>query len=621
MSKPPGFVFDVEADGLKPTKIHCLAAFDKSGNAKASTSYDQMRSFLTNADILIGHNIIKFDIPVLERILNIEIKAKLVDTLALSWVLFPDRQRHGLEWWGEDFGIPKPVVEDWDNLPIEVYKERCEEDIKINQRLWNKCWNYLCKLYNDDEETIWLYLDYLSFKLDCARQQEKDGWLLDRGKCGKAIKELGSEYDKKYALLASAMPKVPIKTIKVRPNKPFKKDGSYSVAGAFWFSLLKEVNLPEDYDGIVEVVSKYEEPNPQSNDQIKAWLYSLGWKPETFKYVKEEDGSFRGIEQVRKEDNGEKVLCDSVLVLRDKEPAIDYLQGITVLQHRLSILEGFLNNVRPDGRIQAEIGGFTNTLRMKHRIAVNLPGVDKAYGKIIRGVLIAPEGEELCGADMSALEDKLKRHFIYKYDPEYVKAMDTPGFDPHLDIAITANMMTVEEAEAYKAGDHSKKPIRHKAKTANYSCQYGAAAKTIAQNTGMPLKDAEILHKAYWKRNWSLKKVAEDQIVKIVDGQKWLFNPINKFWYSLRAEKDRFSTLVQGTAAYVFDRWVYYVRSKRKQLTASFHDEIVLCIAKGYREKCSQLLQWAIDMVNEEVKLNQTLTIDIQYHQSYAGVH
>ena len=100
------WVFDVEGDSLTPTKLHCACLVNPQSDKIFSTSnYDQMRKAFTEADILIGHNIQRFDTPVLERLLGIKIKAKLIDTLALSWYLFPERNRHGIESWGNDFGI------------------------------------------------------------------------------------------------------------------------------------------------------------------------------------------------------------------------------------------------------------------------------------------------------------------------------------------------------------------------------------------------------------------------------------------------------------------------------------------------------------------------------------
>ncbi len=70
-----------------------------------------------------------------------------IDTLALSWYLFPERQKHGLADWGVDLGIPKPKVDDWQNLSYEEYKHRCEEDTKINWKLWKKLERRLEEIY------------------------------------------------------------------------------------------------------------------------------------------------------------------------------------------------------------------------------------------------------------------------------------------------------------------------------------------------------------------------------------------------------------------------------------------------------------------------------------------
>lgn len=92
-------IFDVEGDGLKPTKLHCLSV-NTGKKIKSTTNYAEMRKFFTKATLLIGHNIQRFDIPVVERLLEIKITAKLVDTLVLSWYLEPKRLKHGLAEWG-----------------------------------------------------------------------------------------------------------------------------------------------------------------------------------------------------------------------------------------------------------------------------------------------------------------------------------------------------------------------------------------------------------------------------------------------------------------------------------------------------------------------------------------
>jgi len=618
-------VFDIEGDSLNPTKIWVMSAAIFSAGRwrlKSTTDYDEMRAFFTSCDILIGHNIILWDIPHIERLLDIKIKAELIDTLALSWYLEPYRMRHGLEYWGEEFGIQKPKIDNWEDQTIEEYTHRCEEDVKINCMLVDKQWKSLKNLYDNSISDINRLVKYLMFKMDCARAAEASGWRLDIPRCEATIEKLEAEKSEKVEALKLAMPKVEKWKTTSMPKTFRKKDGSLSVAGYKWIELLESCGFPETHKEDITYVASYSKPNPNSSSQIKDWLFSLGWKPETFTYKRESDGSTRKIEQIRKEIGGEKVLCDSVKKLFDKEPALELLDGLSVLSHRIPILKGFLKNADESGYIKAEIQGLTNTLRFKHRVVVNLPSVDKPYGEEVRGVLIAPEGYELCGSDMSSLEDRTKQHYMWEYDPEYVKEMQTDDFDPHLDLAVVAGLLTEEQAQAHKDGTENHKGERSTAKTANYACVYGAGGATVARGVeGMSVQEGKNLVEKYWVRNWAVNKVAEDQKTKRCLDSMWLFNPVSKFWYSLRTDKDRFSTLNQGTGVFCFDMWIYNFRQKRPQLTGQMHDEVILTVKKGFRKETEKLLKDAIELTNKQLKLNRDLDVDVQFGRSYAEIH
>ena len=60
-----------------------------------------MRTFFLSAQFLAGHNIIRYDIRAVYKILGVKPTAKLYDTLAMSWVFEPNRPKHGLASWGE----------------------------------------------------------------------------------------------------------------------------------------------------------------------------------------------------------------------------------------------------------------------------------------------------------------------------------------------------------------------------------------------------------------------------------------------------------------------------------------------------------------------------------------
>jgi DNA polymerase I len=94
-------LFDIETNGLPRQgldHIHCVVVkdidteevfrFNDTGNSDSITN---AITFLQEADVLIGHNIVGFDIPVIQGIYPFfNPKATLFDTLILSRMFFPD---------------------------------------------------------------------------------------------------------------------------------------------------------------------------------------------------------------------------------------------------------------------------------------------------------------------------------------------------------------------------------------------------------------------------------------------------------------------------------------------------------------------------------------------------
>jgi transposase len=611
-------VFDIETDGLldELTKIHVLSYSYDGKDVVSTGDYDEMREFFKTHHYLIGHNIIRFDIPAVEKVLGIKVKARLVDTLAISWYLHHDRLKHGLEWYGVDYGIPKPVIKDWNSLTYEDYANRCQEDVKINSRLWRDLWHKLNKLYQDESEMDRL-IDYLSFKLDCAREQEDLRWKLDVDKAQEAYDEIIRLKEEKVEQLADAMPKKALTRVATQPKVMHKKDGELSSHGEKWIALCAENKMPISAKSLT-VQTGEERGNPNSNDQVKDWLYSLGWKPRTYKFIRDKKtGDERQIEQVRNDGD----LCKSVKELVSMDPAVDLLDGLTVLTHRAGILKSFLD-CHVDGYLQATVAGLTNTFRFKHmKPLVNLPSVDKPYGDVIRGCLTCPEGYVLAGADMTSLEDTTKRHYMKPLDPDYVEQMSKEGFDPHLDLALHAGVISQEDIDKHNSGERSLKALRKNYKVVNYSATYGVGAPKLARETGMSKSEAKTLLDAFWSRNWAIEKVASTLQVRELFGGMWLKNPVSGFWYSLRSDKDRFSTLNQGTGVYCFDTWVAVCRKNGIKSVGQFHDEIIALVKEGDEGNVEKIMHDAAVILNKRVKLNVPLGTDVQFGKTYADIH
>lgn len=624
------FIADLEANGLveeengksAANRIWCLSFCDvKDRVVKSITDMNIIRKFFEQENaIIIMHHGLGYDIRLVEKLLNFKVKSEIIDTLGLSWSLFPDRNSHGLEVWGEFFGIPKPSIIDWNNEKLlPEYINRCQEDVKINLALWDRI-EWLANELYENEESKWKYYRYISFKLWCVAEQQKLGVKLDIPLVKETLMNLEDLKIQKTEALTAAMPKQPIKTIKKYPKVFKKASGELSTNGQKWVELVKEKGFPEDYKEDIEVITGYNDGNPNSHAQIKDWLFSLGWEPDYYKYVKEEGKSeMRKIPQVASKDEpGE--LSISVKKLIEKEPALEELSSLGIISHRISIFKGFLNNQR-NNRIYQGTSGLTNTLRLMHTGIVNLPSSDKPFSENVRASLIPDEEMIMCGTDLQGIEDNTKRHYIFPFDPEYVKSQMTEGFDAHLDIAKIAGMLTEEQVENHKKGLENHKLIRAKAKQINFSAIYGVGSATLSRNMGISKKEAQTFIDAYWKRNWAVREVAESLQIKHIGSQMWLFNPVSKFWYSLRAEKDKFSTLNQGTAVYVFDKYVENVIKLGIIPIKQIHDEFSTNILPENKEKTTQLLKLAIKKVNEELKLNVTISASIDYGNNYANCH
>lgn len=614
-------VFDIETDGFNPTKIHCLS-MNWGGDIRSTGDYDKMRSLVLRDDItLVGHNIQLYDIPALERLLGVEIKCPVVDTLAVSWYLYSSRGLHGLESWGEDFGYPKVKVDDseWVNMSYERAVERCEQDVVIGSKLWDKQLSDLKELYGDDTKTIESLLRYLSFKMYVFRIQEQNPFTLDVKKCEENLTYLEGLKEEKVSQLKAAMPSVGVKSVCSPPAKPYKKDGGLSSTGLKWKKLTEERGLPFEHNEPIEVVKDYDEPNPNSPTQIKDWLFSIGWKPKIFT-----EGANGKVPQIYTQN---KELCDSVKKL-DSE-AVEYLEGLGVLKHRIGLLKGFLRDQK-NGRIYCGIHGFASTLRSRHKFLVNLPKPSVPYGDLIRGVLTCEEGYELVDSDLASLENMIKLDLIYPLNPQKVKEQLTEDYDSHLEICMLAGLMTQDDVDYYKdckankkGGDrfHELDKIRHKGKTVNYSAQYGVGKKKLAETLEIKQSEAKALLDAYWEANKEAKTVASKFKTKDLFGKTWIQNPYNKYWYELRSEKDRLSAVIQSTGDFITHLWAKYVMDVSGCMSLVYHDQLDLIVKTGYRKGVEKLLRDSIEKVNKVLKLNVPMDISVNFGKYFNEIH
>jgi len=154
-------VFDIEANGLnevvagkkdtyltEATKIWCMSIRDIETGESLLFEQDNLVDgiqILRDAELIIGHNIYGFDIPLIERLygpLNKQPYTEVLDTLILSRMMYGDNpptkdQSHSLMAWGEYLGESKIDYQGgWDCYTTEMGKY-CLQDSVVTAKIWN----------------------------------------------------------------------------------------------------------------------------------------------------------------------------------------------------------------------------------------------------------------------------------------------------------------------------------------------------------------------------------------------------------------------------------------------------------------------------------------------------
>ena len=134
-------VGDLEANGLLDTvtEIWCGSFADsETGEVVTLQGKEAICNYLDTVDVLIMHNGICYDIPLLKKVYNYEFKGQLIDTLVMSRVLWPDRPwGHSVDKWGKHLGMQKVENDEW-LVFAPIILERCRVDVLIQLEIWKR---------------------------------------------------------------------------------------------------------------------------------------------------------------------------------------------------------------------------------------------------------------------------------------------------------------------------------------------------------------------------------------------------------------------------------------------------------------------------------------------------
>lgn len=135
-------LFDIETDGLTPTVIHMIGIIDLDTNKYFSFNGDDVAEaivLLSEADLLVGHNVLGYDIRVMEKLTGGLVKfdtSRVVDTLPLARDLIPGLANYKLSTLGKIVGLSKleaPSFQTYTPL-METY---CRRDCEVSALLFH----------------------------------------------------------------------------------------------------------------------------------------------------------------------------------------------------------------------------------------------------------------------------------------------------------------------------------------------------------------------------------------------------------------------------------------------------------------------------------------------------
>jgi DNA polymerase-1 len=441
-------IFDVESDGFikESTKIHCIS-WQVVGEDKVHrvTTDDDITADLgtfEGADSLIGHNIVKFDIPLIQKFYPcFKPPHVLHDTLVYSRLIWPNiydidapkvkkgklpqrvfNKPHALESWGYRLGIFKgsdfKTTESF-AVYTEEMGEYCDQDVRVTSALWN-----LILSKNYSEEALELERDFLRV----IQRQETHGVKFNKDKAVELYSNLVSQIEPMRTKLKEIFPPEYINRGEFIPKRNNKTLGYVK--------------------GVPCTKIEMQEFNPNSRQQVANRLIAkYDWKP-----VKMTDG---GQPQV-----DEKVL--STLQYPEAKVLLEYFTLIKLAGMVADGDNGWLR-LEEDGRMFGTVNTMgTVTGRCSH-VRPNLGQVPARgpNGALCRLLFEPDTGHVLVGCDADGLELRILAH--YMNDKNYTKTIlegsKADGTDIHTVNTFNAGLVNRNDGKTfiyaylYGAGD------------------------------------------------------------------------------------------------------------------------------------------------------------------------
>jgi DNA polymerase-1 len=575
-------VLDIETN-LAHDKIHLVVTKDiDTGEVRTWKAANGLNDYLSKATLLVGHNLISFDAPTLNRIWKTKIRLKNVyDTLIVSRLLDPSRENgHSLEAWGNTLGFHKidyAAVWQWMMDRKEAYAGECF-DSPIDSLLEHYC-------IRDVEVTAKLFVRLSSDVVEkqfsqesvelehkvaqIISEQERNGFKLDQIYATCLLTDIKSKVAGIYEQMQQRWPPVTVERFSDKTGKRLK-------------------------DSVVTF-------NPGSRQQIGERLKELGWKPKEFT-----------------ETGQPKV--DETILANIKIPEAQVIAEYLMLQKRISQIESWMEAVGKDGRVHGKVitnGAVTGRATHSSPNLAQIPNTSSVYGAECRTCWTVEEGNVQVGVDLSGVELRCLSH--YMQDEEWQREL-LEG-DVHWKNTQAFGLVPMG-TEKQDIKEH--KDARNLSKTLCYSVLYGAGAAKVGSTVGGTAKAGAKLIDNFMNNTPSLKKLkakvdklAAKGYVPAIDGRK--------IW--VRSEHAALNSLLQSAGAIIAKQWIVCFTEELKskkipyKLLAWVHDEVQLETPTEYGEIVGKIVAKAATTAGEVLKFRCPIAAEYRVGKNWYDCH
>jgi DNA polymerase I-like protein with 3'-5' exonuclease and polymerase domains len=581
-------VFDIEADGLDPTKIFCIVAQDVDtmdvftfDNTQLEEGYGLLRA----ADKLIGHNIIGYDLPAIKDIAGLDLSnKKIVDTLVLSRLFKPTREGgHGLESWGYRLKFNKGEYganqDAWDAYCPEML-EYCKRDVELNTKVYQQL-----RVESRGFTPTAVKLEHSVAKI--IDEQRRNGFELDMRKAMLLVAMFQEKLDATEAEVHETFkPKVIVDILKPKYTKSGKlakvsegPDGKGVRLTDEEYDIMLQTNKPLKRETHIEF-------NLGSRKQIGEYLVEAGWTPKNFTPT------------------GQPIVDEGTLSKVKNIPEAALIAKYLMLQKRLAQVNSWIKAVEPDNRVRGYVnpnGAVTGRMTHSHPNMAQIPSSNSPYGKECRSCWTVKSGNKLVGIDASGLELRMLAH--YMNDKEYTNEILNGD---------------IHSANQRLAGLES----RNQAKTFIYAFLYGAGNAKIGSVVKAGQSRGKQLREQFLSSLPSLKSLIQ-RVQR--DSKKGFLKGLDGRKVAVRSEHAALNTLLQSAGAIVMKEALVVLEKKIRHLDAKFvanvHDEWQIECSEQNAEAVGQAGIDAIVEAGKNLNLNCPLDGDYNIGDGWHETH